>query len=291
MACDNNACKWCQGGSCANKFDESAPAGAFQFMTTSVSSEFKKIFKADGVTSYKPKTDRVLRTQADVAEWKFDFLAYCNAGGFWKFKVKRADIIIKAYVNLVLSVPEIDLPVVSNFSNCRILNVAEYGVHLGAFPASIQNTVGLCLGEGAPNPPDWIPGQEYRSFEEIRAHENVHVARITALFQDKSVFAEFKNRVEEIQIPIEENDSPEKAIERFKREELKDIEDAFIVFLDPLVDTDGSGGHHIPENFYEAMMCVEKTLQWIQYIDSRRSIQTPPCAIERHICPTPQCLN
>ena len=45
-----------------------------------------------------------------------------------------------------------------------------------------------------------------------------------------------------------------------------------------------------PEDFRNAMMCVETTRQWIHVIDSRRRLQVP-CAIERGFCQTPQCLN
>lgn len=37
----------------------------------------------------------------------------------------------------------------------------------------------------------------------------------------------------------------------------------------------------MPDDFYNAMMCVEKTRQWIQAIDARRRLQTPACIIER----------
>jgi len=132
FACEDNKCKACTGGACAQKFDEtvnqSISAPYFEDVVP-----IQTNLPVGGGFKTKGQTLSFI-TQAPQGEykakWEIKFLAHCAAEGKWKFAIKSAN-----FTSVVLydqnNIDEFPTSIIQS-ANCQATKDIEFAFHNGS---------------------------------------------------------------------------------------------------------------------------------------------------------------
>jgi large repetitive protein len=283
--CQNNKCKKCDGSACVQKFRET--------VVGQTSSSFNHLHNAaleekalNGPRGQHRPGPRSNPSNLEQPEWIFEFLAFCNPSGNWKFKLKKADISDWIFIsNSPDAIWEDRLSIISpTISSCKAINWDELDIVSGslvlsASPPEIFN----CLQGGEPNPPDWtppFPGYPRKSKIATFAHELVHRARFVKAMDDN--FLQFRNEVEMATLAMLPNETAKAAAKRFNESnEFINLRNKLVREVYRLITPNGND-HYSEIEFFNASQCSSTTRGWIKEYDQRRV--SVGCAVERSVC-------
>jgi hypothetical protein len=173
--CQENACKWCQGGACQARpgYSESKPYSRLAI-------NFLPLKGGPPITVWG--TTFLLPVHADGVYFKFELDAYCDAKGSWRAVIKTADYQILQTNQIPPGVIPLGVGAIQNETSCSRLYV-------------MKNSL-INIAEQSEAQP-----QQYYVLAAVKAHEDVHVRQ----FKTDTFFAytNFRIEVENLTVPID----------------------------------------------------------------------------------------